>query len=231
MNKSIYIFALLFAASTLFTSCRNEDDNDNPIDNRPPPTTTTDPGVVVGDINGKPIRDINGEPLRWATRNVNTPGTFVANPEDAGMFFQWNRRIGWSSANPMVNSDGGTTWDDTIPSGTTWETVNNPCPQGWRVPTNLEIQNLHSQMGVWTQRNGVNGRLFGTAPNQIFLPAAGFRHSALGALRDVNELGRYWSSTENANVHAMPLQFSERTSSSQHSVFRWSGYSVRCVAE
>ena len=31
--------------------------------------------------------EING--IRWATQNVDKPGTFVLNPEDLGMFYQW----------------------------------------------------------------------------------------------------------------------------------------------
>ena len=38
---------------------------------------------------------ING--VRWATCNVDAPGNFAANPEDAGMFYQWNRKVGWSA--------------------------------------------------------------------------------------------------------------------------------------
>ena len=76
---------------------------------------------------------ING--IRWATRNVATPGTFVTHPEDAGMFYQWNRKKGWSSTDPMINSNGGTTWDNSFPEGDGWEKTNDPCPTGWRVPT------------------------------------------------------------------------------------------------
>ena len=69
--------------------------------------------------------------VRWATCNVNTPGTFATKPEDAGMFYQWNRKIGWSATNPMVNSNGGTTWSNLFPDvTTTWEADKNPCPQG-----------------------------------------------------------------------------------------------------
>jgi len=35
---------------------------------------------------------ING--VTWATRNVDAPGTFVANTKDAGMFYQWNSKVG-----------------------------------------------------------------------------------------------------------------------------------------
>ena len=54
---------------------------------------------------------ING--VKWATRNVGEPGKFVANIEDAGMLYQWNRKIGWSSTDPMKDSNGGANWDST----------------------------------------------------------------------------------------------------------------------
>jgi len=45
------------------------------------PTLSNDPYTDAGVI-------ING--IKWATRNVDMPGTFAANPEDAGMFYQWD---------------------------------------------------------------------------------------------------------------------------------------------
>jgi len=73
--------------------------------------STFDEGVI---ING----------IKWATRNVDKPGTFAAKPEDAGMFYQWNRRVGWSATDPMINSNGGTDWDFAIPEGYRWEKKN-----------------------------------------------------------------------------------------------------------
>ena len=32
--------------------------------------------------------------VTWATRNVDAPGKFAATPEDPGMFYQWNRKVG-----------------------------------------------------------------------------------------------------------------------------------------
>jgi len=55
---------------------------------------------------------ING--VMWATCNVDSPGTFASQPYE-GMFYQWSRKIGWSSTNPMVSSDGGTAWSDSYP--------------------------------------------------------------------------------------------------------------------
>ena len=186
------------------------------------PPNQTDEGVVIGGI-------------RWATRNVDMPGTFTANPEDAGMLFPWNRRIGWSSTDPMVNSDGGTTWDGLSPAGTAWHPENDPCPIGWRVPTQAELQSLVDVGSVWTERNGVNGRLFGVVPNQLFLPAAKFRVNPTGELSsglgDVGNIGCYWSSTPSSWQAAWGLQFSNSHANVSSNAFRIWAMSVRCVAE
>ena len=182
------------------------------------PTATTDPGVIIAGT-------------RWATRNVDMPGKFVENLQDVGMFYQWNRRIGWSSTNPLVNSNGDTTWNDSNPTGS-WVRANDPCPPGWRVPTQAEFTNLQNQPNTWTQRNGIDGRIFGTAPNEIFLPAAGRRISSSGARGNIGTVGFYWHSTPVSGYprHARILRFNNATSSIM-STLRADGLSIRCVAE
>ena len=165
---------------------------------------------------------ING--VRWATRNVDAPGTFAANPESAGQFFQWNRRQGWSATG---NVSG---WNAAVPTSTSWIRTNDPCPQGWRVPTEDELRALMNADSTWTTRNGVNGRLFGTVPNQIFLPATGDRHGDAGSLQHVGEWGHYWSSTQYGNEHAWNLHFSSGFVL-MFSNRRVHGFSVRCVAQ
>jgi len=83
---------------------------------------------------------ING--VKWSTRNVNVPGTFAIKPEKAGMFYQWNRNIGWSATDPLSSSPSGRSWNSSNPTGTTWDKTNDPSPAGWRVPTLNEIQKL-----------------------------------------------------------------------------------------
>ena len=175
---------------------------------------TTDEGV-----------EING--IVWATRNVDAPGTFAENPEDAGMFFQWNRRVGWPATgyewpNPMPG------WDSSNPEGTEWYAENDPCPAGWRVPTNLELISLRNAGHEWTTENGVNGRKFGTAPYQIFLPAVGVRDGGIGAFFDANERGAYWTSTPHSNLGAVDLLFNSSFTIIADA-FRPNGLSVRCV--
>ena len=167
---------------------------------------------------------ING--VRWATRNVGAPGTFAENPESAGMFFQWNRRQGWSATSG--NASG---WSDSMPTGTMWQSANNPCPSGWRVPTAAEFQSLNNSGSVWTTRNGVSGRLFGREPNQLFLPAVGWRVSSSGALNGIGSGGVYWSSTlyHNENTHAMRFGIYQQYTNLEARNHAH-GFSVRCVA-
>jgi len=163
---------------------------------------------------------ING--VKWATRNVDAPGTFAANPEDAGMFYQWNRSKGWPATGNVTG------WNSSYPTGTTWETANNVCPTGYRVPTSAEIQSLIDSGSQWTTRNGVNGRIFGRGSNTIFLPAAGARLNN-GALSDAGKLGSYWSSTPDGS-YAYLLGISSSYASSS-SYYRDYARSVRCVLD
>ena len=170
---------------------------------------------------------ING--IVWASCNVNTPGTFVAHPEDAGMFYQWNRRVGWSSTDPLVNHEGGTTWDNSTPTGNTWEKANDPCPTGWRVPTLYEQLSLVYTDNFWGELNGVPGRFFGSGEQRVFLPAAGYRYGEEGWFSGAGNSGSFWNSTSDGNDYAHYLYFSDYTSTSIY--YRSYGRSVRCVSE
>ena len=112
--------------------------------------------------------------VTWATRNVDAPGTFAATPESAGMFYQWNRKVGWSATDPLVNSDGSTVWDYSTPTGDTWAAANDPCPAGWRVPTIEELQGLLNSGWEWTG-TPVSGIIFGAGGNTIFVPIVSAR--------------------------------------------------------
>jgi uncharacterized protein (TIGR02145 family) len=180
-------------------------------------TSTTDDGVL---ING----------IVWATRNVDAPGTFAATPESPGMFYQWNRKVGWSATDPLVNSDGGTTWNSSTPNGTEWEKVNDPCPSGWRVPTHDEQVSLLNSGSSWTTQNGVTGRVFGSGSNTLFLPAAGYRHYSVGTLLSAGAHGDDWSSTQLDGSYAYSLGFGSGYAGWDYDV-RSYGFSVRCVQE
>ncbi|MDR2841377.1 MAG: fibrobacter succinogenes major paralogous domain-containing protein [Paludibacter sp.] len=180
-----------------------------------------------------PSTEINGVEINgvvWATRNVDMPGTFTENITDYGMLYQWNRPIGWSYSNPMVNSEGGTIWDSSMPTGDTWEESNNVCPTGWRVPTQAEITSLNNSGSVWTTVNGVNGRIYGSGETVVFFPAVGFRNYDDGSLDFQGSSGSYWSATVSDVSSTYSLNFGSSSSDINY-INRDSGFSVRCVAE
>ena len=193
----------------------------------PEPEPTSGDGWVL--ING----------VKWATCNVDAPGTFAAAPESAGMFYQWNRKIAWSATDPMVNSNGGTKWDISTSSGTEWTKANDPSPAGYRVPTFDEIQSLLDEDKVtneWTDNyngTGVSGRIFTDKNNgnSIFLPAVGFRsNSYVGTLYSAGSYGYYWSSTLGSTNNAYNLYFDSDGAGWCYR-YRKNGQSVRPVAE
>jgi len=151
---------------------------------------------------------ING--VTWATRNVGAPKTFVANPEDVGMFYQWNSKIGWTSA--VLPSDGTSTWNGTWNGGgaTSWETANDPSPDGWRVPTKVELDKLFDATKVdfaWTTENGINGGRFTdkTTTASIFLPTTGLVMNSVNGNFTNTSYSYLWSGTENDSSSAFSI--------------------------
>jgi hypothetical protein len=192
MTKKLLIILPLIAL--LFTSCGTRSGNATQAEN----ISSCDDGVV---ING----------IRWATRNVDAPGTFVQNPEDAGMIFQWGRRKGWNLADEEKEG-----WHNYNSEDTEWYAENDPCPQGWRVPTIEDFNYLQDANSEWITQNGVTGRLFGTAPNQIFLPATGWLGNSFWSSQTlVGEAATLWIYSDFVKVQVFWHQL---------------GLSVRCVA-
>jgi len=177
---------------------------------------------------------ING--VKWATRNVDAPGTFAASPEDKGMFYQWNRKIGWSSTDLLINSNGGTTWDSSVPTGDSWEKSNDPCPTGWRVPTLEEQYKLVVSGSQWANVNGVNGYIFGRDDKIVFFPAVGMRSAGNGAwgYGYPSQTGYYWSSMpvmDSYEIAAYCLCFHNGRINTNYDLLRGYGFSLRCVSE
>jgi len=175
---------------------------------------------------------ING--VKWATRNVDNQGRFVAKPEATGMLYQWNRKKAWAAIGETVNG-----WSNSDPSGTIWEKVNDPSPVGWRIPTIEEIGKLFDKEKVineWTTVNSVNGRKFTdkATGKSIFLPAVGCRSGRDGSLYGIGSYGDYWSSTQSRDFvprGAYSLHFYDSNSHWESCYDKACGYSIRSVAE
>ena len=171
----------------------------------------------------------------WATRNVDMPGTFVAKPEDAGMFYQWGSNVGWSSTDPLTASDGINIWRNLSETGNVWLPEKKPCPQGWRVPTLQDIAWLTTSYvtSIWDTENGINGLRITeiSTGNTLFLPAVGSRNVTTGALGSVGNSCFFWSSTPNGSSYAYLLRLIYGGLQDTPSLQRNYGFSVRCVKE
>ena len=175
--------------------------------------------------------EING--VIWATRNVGAPNTFVDNPEDYGMLYQWNSMIGWSTTGSAVSSDGSSwdrNWTGNGGNGVTWD--NNVCPAGWRVPTPEEFISLADADGEWTTENDVQGYRFISGDNSIFLPAAGGRVFLTSNLFDGDKTGRYWSNLSWYIGASFLFVYNNGATPPDGMNVSWANaHSIRCVKE
>ena len=193
---------------------------------------------------------ING--VKWATRNIDAPCVFAPTPESSGMFYQWNRKLGWAATDQFFNSNGGYTdsWDNTVPTGTIWEKNNDPSPLGWRLPTTDEINKLLDSEKVLSElafQNDVEGRKFTDkiTGNSIFLPEAGYfeyigevfnqlnNQSYLEVKRKLQgHCGCYWTGTTNNSVSSYGLFFNCHGTQQENVPFkREYALPIRCVAK
>ena len=81
--------------------------------------------------------------LVWAKANVGESGRFAESPDAPGMLYQYASKTGWSNDYP----NNGTEAPEGYPTGAknsplTWAEDQDPCPEGWRVPTADEVTAL-----------------------------------------------------------------------------------------
>ena len=155
---------------------------------------------------------------------LGSPSTPYLTNAEASTFYK-----GW---NATAAPNG--TWGTSAPWKTK-NTDNDPCPEGWRVPTSAELEGLyaHSTKGTWDSTE--KGRWFaGTAAvaenksNAVFFPAAGCR-SYGGSAINRGILGYYWSSTPDGTYAC--ILFFRSGAAGGGSNDRAFGFSVRCVQD
>ena len=117
------------------------------------------------------------------------------------------------------------------------KTEYDPCPEGWRVPTYSELDNLSDYYSSWTtDENGQRGYWFSGSGSyssnspRIFLPAAGDRLADSGGAYNRGLSGYYWSSRP-SSYYSYYLRFGSGDVDVDYSGYRAYGHSVRCVQE
>ena len=176
--------------------------------------------------------------LCWAHTNVDAPNTFAPKPDMFTKFYQWNIPTAWSATDVTVVG-----WNPVPDESETW--TFNPCPDGWRLPTQHEYQLLNNQGTVWadayTRGNAVAGRFCGpkyatcSLPNNmekcIFLPAVGSRNKDTGTAYSLNIDGYYWTSTQSTTVstNCLCMRFNAAGYNFADDFFKTGARNIRCV--
>lgn len=99
--------------------------------------------------------------------------------------------------------------------------VNNPCPAGYRLPTEAE---LADERAGWSSNNTA-----GAFESPLKLTLAGLRSTSTGTFVDLGNRGIYWSS--NVTSHRSQAMYFHNTLASSFSRDRVDGHSVRCIKD
>jgi uncharacterized protein (TIGR02145 family) len=184
----------------------------------------------------------------WMDRNLGASqvATSSTDANSYGDFYQWGRGADGhqirtsatistpSSSDVPGNANfilGSNTTDNdwrSTRNNNLWQGVsgtNNPCPAGFRIPTQTEWK---AEISSWTSFNAAEA-----FASPLKIPLAGARNSG-GTFNNVGTAMNYWSSTiQNiyGGFYPMYIYFDGTYSSSSDGLFRAYGLSVRCIKD
>jgi uncharacterized protein (TIGR02145 family) len=185
----------------------------------------------------------------WMDRNLGATQVATSSTDAAsyGDLYQWGRntdghqiRTSTAAAGPVASGAEGTSFIKgdsdwlTVQDGTRWaasKTANDPCPTGFRVPTETEWEAERNNGGTgWWGTGSSQNNALGAFNSALKLPVAGSRLKDTGALTSsVGSYGLYWSSTVSGTL-ALNLIFNSNNAYMEGS-HRAHAFSVRCIKE
>jgi uncharacterized protein (TIGR02145 family) len=178
----------------------------------------------------------------WMDRNLGASQVATSSTDVAsyGDLYQWGRGADGhqirtplstpttgqsSSSSPGANFlIGSLNWYNGTNPDNLWQGVsgvNNPCPIGYRIPTEAE---WNAESLSWSTKNSA-----GAFASPLKLPMAGYRDYSDGSLGKVGIDGVYWSSTvSSANARSLNFFSSVAFMNTDARAF---GFSVRCLKD
>jgi len=176
----------------------------------------------------------------WMDRNLGATqvATSSTDANSYGDLYQWGRgadghQCRTSATTSTLSSTDQPGHGDFILAAEDWRSsantnlwqgvngVNNPCPSGYRIPTETE---LNAERLSWSSNNSA-----GAFASPLKLPLAGYRGSYPPAINNVGTYGFYWSSTV-SSTNSRSLFF-DSSSAVMGTNYRRFGYSVRCLKD
>ena len=172
-----------------------------------------------------PSQAIHGAKYKWGTGLV-----ALSAADDQNSAYDYGVGVNWTTS--VYGGNPPTTlgvWD---------MTTTNPCPSGYRVPTQPEWAGMIANNTIsrpvgasWTSStsNYTSGVYVGSS---LFLPAAGIRSASDGSLNYRGLNGGYWSTMGVSTTNSYSTTFNNSGSLNPMSNYgRSAGFSVRCIAK
>jgi len=156
-----------------------------------------------------------------------------------GNYYQWGIKSAVADADTPPAAIAS--WTTPTTADTDWldenegsKTDKDPCPSGFRVPSNEQwndvlgdSNNVIARIGSWLNSPTNYGSALKIGA--LTLPVAGYRYRSNGSLTNRGLNGKYWSSTGSGTT-AYRLYFSSSNANTTDNI-RTNGFSVRCVSE